>query len=365
MSNTTLLKRPFADGGLRSQNREMLHPSPPSLLRPRESPIGEKEFFFRYLREEIFPQIVPPPYGEIDIQTLSYRKPVYLFQEELSNVAVVGKLFKNNSVSLQEAWLSAEREYFNLRLLRERFGMDSDTCRVVAPLGKKKELCALVVTERAAGRMLDYYIAKAAHEGQHQPLFEKLGYLAKFFATLHRNTERNRQVSTHLTQWYLCKLLDSLCNGLLSPSERYVVETHAAKWFGKKSTFTVDREVIVHGDATPTNFLLHGQEVVAIDLERMKCADRCWDLGFIAAELKHHFMWRIGNGWAAEPFIGHFLREYAADHNADTQSFRAVTRRIPFYMALGLLRIARNDWLDGQYRRGLLVEAKRCLKYGL
>jgi aminoglycoside phosphotransferase (APT) family kinase protein len=117
--------------------------------------------------------------------------------------------------------------------------------------------------------------------------------------------------------------------------------------------FAGNREVIVHGDATPTNFLFQQYEVIGIDLEKMKYADRCWDLGFIAAELKHHFAWRMGNGWYAEPFIGHFLWEYTINYG-DAPFFWVITRKIPFYMALALLRIARNPWLDEPYRKNLI-----------
>ena len=104
--------------------------------------------------------------------------------------------------------------------------------------------------------------------------------------------------------------------------------------------------------------------MTAIDLERLKWADRCWDLGFMAAELKHHFMWRAGNGWASEPFIGHFLWQYAVDYG-NSGIFNVITRKLPLYMSLGLLRIARNLYLDDTHRENLINEAKLCLKYGL
>ena len=93
-------------------------------------------------------------------------------------------------------------------------------------------------------------------------------------------------------------------------NQREEIKNLAASWWNRDGMFN-DHEVIVHGDATPTNFLFHHQKVTGIDLEKMKWADRCWDLGFIAAELKHHYMWRAGDGKKAEPFIGHFLWEYA------------------------------------------------------
>jgi len=77
--------------------------------------------------------------------------------------------------------------------------------------------------------------------------------------------------------------------------------------------------------------------------------------------LKHHFMWRAGDGLKAEPYIGHFLWEYALAFG-DISLFYRITRRLPLYMALGLLRIARNNWLNEQYRYQLIGEAKSCLK---
>ena len=72
-----------------------------------------------------------------------------------------------------------------------------------------------------------------------------------------------------------------------------------------------DRQVWLHGDATPANFLFgHGLDVAAIDLERMKRGDRLFDVGRVAGELQHAFMAATGDAHRAEPFIGHFLWEY-------------------------------------------------------
>ena len=317
-----------------------------------------------YLKEEIFPQLASPPYGEIEVTCLGYKKPVYLYFEREKNIMVVGKSFEVESVQPEEAWLEAHKEYLNLKLLRERFGMCRDSDKVVAPLGEKKELSALLVTERAEGQSLDHYIARAIYEQQREELFQVLGYLARFFARLHLAGETDSQVSPDLPQFYLEAVLDSLSESGLIHSERAIIEEYGAKWWKESEILVSDRKVIIHGDATPTNIFFHHENVTGIDLEKMKWADRCWDLGFIAAELKHNFMWRIGNGWAAEPFIGHFLWEYAINHGG-AQIFHVITRKIPLYMTLGLLRIARNTWLDEPYRKNLVAEAQQCLKYGL
>lgn len=363
MVNNLLVKYGTADR-IALRDYEILYP-PPVVSVERSEPLpGDVEALEKYMRRAIFPQLAPPPFGEIEIKSLSQQKPVYIFLEKRQNIEVVGKLFKHGPITLEQAWPSAEKEYFNLNLLRNRFGMNNDCCHVVAPLGKNKELSALLVTEKAPGKVLDYYIAKAIYEHKSQQLFDKLTYLVNFFVKLHRNTENGRWVSSTLPQSYLVKLLDSLSEWSLNPLERAAIEEYAAIWWNKDEIWTTDAEVIVHGDATTTNFIINHREVTAIDLEKMKWADRCWDLGFIAAELKHHFMWRMGDKWAAEPFIGHFLRQYAVSYK-DSQFFSILTRKIPLYMALGLLRIARNSWLDDQHRRNLISEAELCLKYGL
>jgi len=364
MGNALLQEALSAQGGISLQDADVFcfsHTTLPDSLAASTSPGA---LLSRYLTREIFPQFASPPYGEIEMRKLSDQKPVYVFHEDMKDLIVVGKLFGRRSIPLEEAWRYAQQEYFNLKLLRERFGMSSDACHVVAPLGKNKELSALLVTEKAPGRLLDHYIEKAVCEQQSEQLLEKLSYLARFFGRLHRNSETDKWVSPALPQLYLRKLLDSLSEGPLGPDDREGIEEYANLWWDKNGTLVADREVIVHGDATPTNFLFNDHEVIGIDLERMKWADRCWDLGFMAAELKHHFMWRMGDRWAAEPYIGHFLWEYAVNYG-NTQFFYAFTHRIPVYMALGLLRIARNSWLSEVYRKELITEAKRCLKYGL
>jgi hypothetical protein len=101
---------------------------------------------------------------------------------------------------------------------------------------------------------------------------------------------------------------------------------------------------------------------MAIDLERMQWADRVFDLGRLCGELKHFFFRAKGDPNAAEPFIGHFLWEYSCHFPDRMTAFRAITRRTPFYMGVTLLRIARNSWINQDYRQRLLQEAKQILR---
>ena len=124
-----------------------------------------------------------------------------------------------------------------------------------------------------------------------------------------------------------------------------------------------DRKVVVHGDATPDNFMFgDGLAVMAFDLERTKYGDRVFDTGRIAGELMHFFLRATGNPHAAETFIGHFIWEYACHFPNRDSAFRSISGRTPFYMGITLLRIARNSWVEAEHRYRLICGAVECLR---
>jgi hypothetical protein len=103
-------------------------------------------------------------------------------------------------------------------------------------------------------------------------------------------------------------------------------------------------------------------DVAAIDLERMKRGDRMFDVGRVAGELQHAFMRDCGDRHRAEPFIGHFLWEYSCHFPDREQTFESISRRAPYYMALNLLRVARNGYIGQDYGSRLVTQAKRLLQ---
>jgi len=124
-----------------------------------------------------------------------------------------------------------------------------------------------------------------------------------------------------------------------------------------------DRQVWLHGDATPANFLFgHDLDVAAIALERLKRGDRVFDVGRVAGELQHAFMRDSGDRHQAEAFIGHFLWEYSSHFPDHEQTFESITARAPYYMALNLLRIARNGYISDRYCGRLVDQAKGLLR---
>jgi aminoglycoside phosphotransferase (APT) family kinase protein len=124
-----------------------------------------------------------------------------------------------------------------------------------------------------------------------------------------------------------------------------------------------DRQVWLHGDATPGNFLFGtGMHVGAIDLERMRRGDRVFDVGRMVGELQHSFMVATGRKSRAEPFISYFFHEYSSHFPKPGAAFASITARAPFYMGLNHLRIARNDYVTESYGARLVRQAKRLLR---
>jgi len=81
-----------------------------------------------------------------------------------------------------------------------------------------------------------------------------------------------------------CDYLDRLVKKLRS--KQTIASAHADElhWLRDRwreaAAHVEDRQVVTHGDATPSNFLFgDGLSVMAIDLERMKSADRVFDVG--------------------------------------------------------------------------------------
>jgi len=151
--------------------------------------------------------------------------------------------------------------------------------------------------------------------------------------------------------------------GLLTSEDRLALERERAAWEPRLQNFP-DRQVLIHGDATPTNFLFPDGRAVALDLERLRGGDRLWDLSWVAGELKHAWGWRTSDFSGSEGAIRHFFRMYLTATGLDPTLTHRLSSLNPFYMALAELRIARNLYLTRDYRRELVAEARRCLAHG-
>jgi hypothetical protein len=287
---------------------------------------------------------------------------VYRYEESRTRTRVVGKFFASGRHRGPLAMNRMQQEFENLHVLRG-YGLATWPHQVVRPLGTNVSLNGVLVEEHCGGASLGDFVHGAIHQQRQPQLFAKLTALAYFLATLHNRTANGHTVDFNEDCAYLDRLVKKLETnrtiGAWDAEELYWLRD---LWRDKPRMWE-DRQVFVHGDATPSNFLFgDGLSVIAIDLERMRRADRVFDLGRIAGELQHLYIQATGNKYAAEPFISHFLWEYACHFPDRSRAFQSITGRIPFQMALTLLRIARNSWVDEPHRQRLILEAKIILR---
>jgi thiamine kinase-like enzyme len=280
--------------------------------------------------------------------------------EKHQRIRWIGKFFKSSDIN--RAGIKGKTEFENLLFLRS-IGFSTSPHYVVKPYGFNPFIDNILVLEYLSGEPLSQIINNAVFYSHRKRLFKTLSALAYFLATLHNRTAGDYTVYFDDHYHYMGQLLTSLTKkqriGRKHSEDFWSLRDH----WRSRSCMWEDRNVIVHGDATPANFLFSDEgDVMAIDLERMKWSDRVFDLGRLCGELKHFFFKATHNPLASEPFIKHFLWKYSHYFPDKEITFRSITRRLPFYMGITLLRIARNSWIDDNYSRQLIHEAKQILK---
>jgi aminoglycoside phosphotransferase (APT) family kinase protein len=326
--------------------------------------LAEKDPLHRYLQYDIQPQLNASS-GRVQYRVfrLNGSNDVYLYEDRYSGTKVVGKFFlSSRKRDVDGAARRLSTEFDNLCVMRD-YGLTGYPHHVVRPLGRNYGLNALLVTEHCEGELLSDVIQAVIQNKDYGRLYYKLTALAYFLSTLHNRTAIGVGVDFHQD----CGYMDRLINKLREINAIGWDESHELYWLRDQwchqPRMWEDQQVHVHGDATPENFMFGGGlSVVAFDLERTKRADRVFDTGRIAGELKHFFLRATGNKYAADPFIGHFLWEYACHFPDRESAFRSITGRTPFYMGITLLRISRNTWVEPEYQRRLINEAKECLR---
>jgi len=315
---------------------------------------------YQVLALRVYPEVKRPAFH---VERLSNHGLVYRYLEAQTRRAVVGKFF-NPQDRDEDKVRRMKGEYRNLIRLRY-LGFNAHPHSVVNPLCREERIGLAVAEEFVGGKDLDYYLARAADSGTGSALRETLVCLAAFLYRLHSRSANGATVRLEEVALEFARIVGKLeQQGLITAHHVLEYLRLRDRWLERPRMRTP--AVTVHGDATPTNFLFPTRDdLVAIDLERMKEADRAVDVGMVCGEIKHAFLWRTGRLDTSEPFIHHFLERYTQDALDPAEAFWELTRRIPFYMALTELRIARNTWLDCSYRRRLVWEAHECLTWGL
>ena len=288
---------------------------------------------------------------------------VYAYQEKFTGTKVICKFYGTRfGKDLDKAVSMARQEYEGLMTLRG-YNLVGSPHHVIRPLGVNRDINAVLAVEHYSGEEFSHAIARATRHHDEQHLYSRLKALAYFLATQHDRTANGESVDFDPDCQYFDTVIGSLENGhRIGRGDIDELSLLRDRWREQPEMWQ-DQQVWLHGDATPANFLFgHGIDVAAIDLERMKRGDRMFDVGRVAGELQHAFMRDAGDWRRAEPFIGHFLWEYSR-HLPDREgTFESITGRVPFYMALNLLRIARNDYIGRDYGRRLVSRAKELLR---
>ena len=293
---------------------------------------------------------------------LSGSNVVYAYQEKFSGTRIICKFYGPRFTDLDKAAWMARQEYEGLETLR-RYNLIGSPHHVIRPLGFSRDINGVLAVEYYAGEEFSQAIARATQHRDDRHLYRRLTALASFLAAQHDRTANGTAVDFGADCGYLDTVTGRLRRARRIGSDDADELARLRDRWRERPLMWQDQQVWLHGDATPANFLFgDGMDVAAIDLERMKRGDRMFDVGRVAGELQHAFMRDSGDRHRADPFIGHFLREYSS-HFPDRQGmFESVTARAPYYMALNLLRIARNDYIDRDYCGRLASQAKRLLR---
>ena len=294
---------------------------------------------------------------------LSGSNVVYAYQEKSSGVKIICKFYGPRfGPDLDKAAGKARQEYEGLETLRQ-YNLIGSPHHVIRPLGFSREINGVLAVEYYAGEEFSHAIARATQHRDDAHLYWRLKALAYFLATQHQRTANGVAIDFGTDCGYFDRVAGRLRKARRIGSHDVAELSRLRDRWRDQPRMWQDQQVWLHGDATPANFLFgDGLDVAAIDLERMKRGDRMFDVGRVAGELQHAFMRDSGGRHRADPFIGHFLWEYSC-HFPDRQwMFDSVKARAPYYMALNLLRIARNDYIDQGYAGRLARQAKRLMQ---
>jgi phosphotransferase family enzyme len=317
-------------------------------------------FLARILRDHMG---VCQPQPAFRVFRLSGSNEVYAYEEKFSGAKVICKFYGTRfGWDRDKATWAARREYEGLETLR-RYNLVGSPHHVIRPLGVSGDINGVLAVEYYSGEEFSHAITRATRHGDDTHLYWRLKALAYFLATQHNRTANGAGVDFDPD----CRYFDTVVGRLRQADRIGEWDVDELSWLREcwrdRPRMWQDRQVWLHGDATPANFLFgRGLDVAAIDLERMKRGDRMFDVGRVAGELQHAFMTAVGDWRRAEPFIGHFLWEYSCHFPDRRRAFESITARAPYYMGLNLLRIARNDYIGRDYGGRLVHRAKELLR---
>lgn len=324
--------------------------------------LDKNDPLYEVLLRDIQPSLNLSGERDYEVFKLNASNNVYLYQETQTHAKFIGKFFYNGFGNRNSANNKMEREFANLEYMRG-CGFDNWHHYIARPLGKYSHLNELLVVEYCEGESLSDVLRRSAEEGDENLLFTKLTALSFFLSCFHNYTAMYEGVNFDEVIGYAQRLADTLFLRGLTDNGTAGELYSLFECYRSLGLMWQSDKVMVHGDATPSNFLF-GDDlyVITFDLERMHPSDRCFDLGRVAAELTNFFMLSSNNRHDADRFIGHFLWEYCCHLQNGRDIFNYLTARCGFYMGINLLRIARNTYFDWNHRQRLIRAGLKCLR---
>ncbi len=262
----------------------------------------------------------------------------YHFKGE--NFSVMAKYFAEPTDRLKkyDACKAMKNEFKKLELA-------ASYINVAKPLAVNEDFNCALVTEHVPGKSLGWYFKHDTN------LYEILTRMSHMLRRLHDNTLSSYNKENEFKNYH--DVLDHLG---LDYKTRETFNHFLGEWW---YSGLLDRKqgCMIHRDVHPSNYIFYKGKPYALDFESSWFhANPVRDLGILSAELKNYFEQNKGGGWKAEPYIGHLLWEYSRNE----KDFSRITKTLPFYMSVGLLRSARLH--QRNYRDYLIREAMACLE---
>lgn len=339
------------------------------MQQPPQTPLPQDDPLYHLLAETVLRETLQLPVEApiFDVFSVDPHGVIYRYVERMTGVDLACKFYGNRranddgSVSRAETTALLRREFENLQRVW-KLGMNRPPYRVVRPLAMDVTLNNVLVEEYAAGPNLDHYLKGALLDGAHDELADRLADLAGFLATLHDRSAMDTAVDPANGRAYLTKVLGQLAaEEVITADEQAYLQQLCDAW-RSVAVLGQAQGVLIHGDVTPVNIVFgDDHEVIAIDLERLRPDDAAVDLGIVLAELRHAFLRTAHDASGAEPLTRRFFTTYVTARGLRDADARALEARCRFYGGSMLLRIARNDWLDMEYRRVLCTEGAQWL----
>ena len=211
---------------------------------------------------------------------------VYAYEEKHSRARVICKFYGPRfGWDRDRAARAAYREFDAMQGLRS-YNLVGSPHHVVRPLGVDVELNSVLAIEFYTGEQFSHAISDCIRRHNDGHLYWRLKSLAYFLATQHNRTANGTTVDFDVD----CHYFSGLVYKLKHRNRIGAWDADELLWlqglWRERTSMWGDRQVWLHGDATPANFLFgHGLDVAAIDLERARWGDRMFDIGRVAGEI--------------------------------------------------------------------------------